>query len=63
METVVSEMDTILAFLASFVTAMLEVGTQVIAFIMTPANAICLIPVVAWLVVMGFGLVRSLYRG
>ena len=56
-------MDTILAFMASFVEAMLAVGTEVIAFIMTPANSICLIPVVAWLVVMAFGLVRSLYRG
>lgn len=56
-------MATILSYLASFVEAMLAVGTEVIAFIMTPANAICLIPLVAWLVVMAFGLVRSLYRG
>lgn len=63
MEPVVGAMDTILSFLASFVDAMLEIGGSVIEFIMTPANAICLIPVVAWLVVMGVGLVRSLYRG
>lgn len=56
-------METILAFLTAFVTAMLDVGSEVITFIMTPANSICLIPVVAWLVVMAFGLVRSLYRG
>lgn len=56
-------MDTILSFLSAFVTALLDVGGQVIEFIMMPANAICLIPVVAWLVVMAVGLVRSLYRG
>lgn len=56
-------MDTILAFLSAFAEAIFDIGGQVIDFIMTPANAICLIPVVAWLVVMAVGLIRRLYRG
>ncbi len=56
-------METILAFLTSFVSSMLTIGDKVIEFIMAPTHSICLIPVVAWLVVMAFGLVRSLYKG
>lgn len=56
-------METILAFVVSFCQTLFDVGTEVITFIMTPANAICLIPLVAWIVITGVNLVRGLYRG
>lgn len=56
-------METILTFVANFVETMLGVGTQVIEFIMTPANSICLVPLIAWLCVLGVKMVRTLYKG
>ena len=44
-------------------TAVAGLWTQVITFITKPANAICLIPLIAWLFVLGVSSVRKMYKG
>lgn len=39
------------------------IWSSFMTFITTPANVICLIPLFAWLLVMGIGAVRRLYTG
>ena len=67
-------MATILGFVADFIKALVTGGGSgetaysgvwgsVISFITTPANAICLIPLVAWLFVLGVSSVRKMYKG
>lgn len=56
-------MATILGYVSSFATTILSVWTSVITFITTEANAICLIPLVAWLFVLGVSSVRKMYKG
>lgn len=60
---VVTAMDTILGYLTTFVTSIVAVWTKVISFIMTADNAICLIPLIAWLFVLAVSSVRSMYKG
>lgn len=56
-------MATILGYLSSFATSIIAVWTSVITFITTADNAICLIPLVAWLFVLGVSSVRKMYKG
>lgn len=56
-------MDTILGYLTTFATSLLSIWTSVIKFIMTADNAICLIPLIAWLFVLGISSVRGMYKG
>lgn len=56
-------MDTILGFVSSFATTILSVWTSVITFITKAGNEICLIPLVAWLFVLGVSSVRKMYKG
>lgn len=56
-------MSTILTYVSSFATSMLSIWTSVISFITNADNAICLIPLVAWLFVLGVGSVRKMYKG
>lgn len=65
---------TILGFVGDFIKAIITGGGSgdtaysgvwgsVLTFITTPANAICLIPLVAWLFVLGVSSVRKMYKG
>ena len=56
-------MTAILNLLSSFATSIISVWTSVIGFITTEANVICLIPLVAWLFVLGVSSVRKMYKG
>ena len=56
-------MATILGYLATFATTVMSVWTEVIKFITTEANAICLVPLIAWLFVLAVGSVRKMYKG
>lgn len=60
---VTSAMETILGYLSTFATSLLSIWTNVVKFIMTADNAICLIPLIAWLFVLGVSSVRGMYKG
>lgn len=62
-EGTVTFIQTLLGYLSSFATSIIGVWTKVITFITTDANAICLIPLVAWLFVLGVSSVRKMYKG
>lgn len=52
---------TILAMVTDLATEIFTVGGQLVTFI--TSNAICLIPLAAWLVVLAIGAVRRLVKG
>lgn len=56
-------MSTILGYLSSFASEIIDLWGDVITFITTSSNAICLIPLVAWLFVLGVSSVRKMYKG
>ncbi len=62
-EGTVTFFQTLLGYLSTFATSLIGVWTKVITFITTDANVICLIPLVAWLFVLGVSSVRKMYKG
>lgn len=58
-----SALSTILGYVSTFASTILSIWSSVISFITNADNAICLIPLVAWLFVLGVGSVRKMYKG
>ena len=63
-------LSSVVEFIKAFITgtgsgetAVPGLWTTVITFITKPANAICLIPLIAWLFVLGVSSVRKMYKG
>ena len=62
-EATATFIETLLGYVSSFATSIISVWTKVIEFITTGTNAICLIPLIAWLFVLGVSSVRKMYKG
>ena len=62
-ESTATFIETLLGYVSSFAASIISVWTKVIEFITTGTNAICLIPLVAWLFVLGVSSVRKMYKG
>lgn len=55
--------DTLLGYVSSFVTSLFSVGSSLITWITTGANAIVLIPLVMMIVVFFVSAIRKLIKG
>ena len=62
-EATATFIETLLGYVSSFATSIISVWTKVIEFITSGTNAICLIPLIAWLFVLGVSSVRKMYKG
>lgn len=56
-------MATILGFVSDLATTIFSIGSSLVTWITATGHEIVLIPIVAWLVVLGIGAIRKLIKG
>lgn len=56
-------MATILGYVSDFATTIFSIGSSLVTWITATGHEIVLIPLVAWLVVLGIGAIRKLIKG